>query len=132
MGNIYQSMREFLKKSGIQSNEVGNGRLLFSVNGLNFVFDSNDIDPHFLRMALPQINKQGVQVDNLEQQLYNLNRNYKVVKIVKDQNDSLLILADAFVYCIENIDSLFVRLIQALTDMINDYRKIENNGNGTI
>ena len=83
-------------------------------------------------MALPQINKQGVQVDNLEQQLYNLNRNYKVVKIVKDQNDSLLILADAFVYCTENIDSLFVRLIQALTDMINDYRKIENNGNGTI
>lgn len=132
MGSIYQSMQEFLKKSGIQANEIGNGRLLFSVNGLNFIFDANDNDPHFLRLALPQINREGINVDNLEQQIFRLNRNYKVTKIVRDSDNSLLILADAFVYSIDNVEPLFVRLIQASTDMINDYRQIENNGNGTI
>lgn len=132
MGNIYQSMQEFLKKGGIQANEVGNGRIHFSVNGLNFIFIANDNDPHFLRLALPQISREGIQLDNLEQQIFTLNRNYKVSKIVRDQDDSLLILADAFVYSTDNIDSLFVRLIQVSTDMINDYRTIENNGNGTV
>lgn len=131
MGNIYQSMLDFLKKSGIQANEVGNGRIFFSVNGLNFIFDTNDNDPHFLRLALPQINRQGVQVENLEQHIFRLNRNYKVSKIVRDTDNSLLILADAFIYSIDNIEPLFVRLIQASTDMINDYRQIESNGNGT-
>lgn len=131
MGSIYQSMLEFLKKSGIQANEVGNGRMFFSVNGLNFIFDANDNDPHFLRLALPQINRQGVQVDNLEQHIFQLNRNYKVSKIVRDTDNSLLILADAFIYSIDNIEPLFVRLIRASTDMIKDYRKIENEGNGT-
>lgn len=125
-------MQEFLKKGGIQANEVGNGRIFFSVNGLNFIFDANDNDPHFLRLALPQINRQGVQLDNLEQQIFRLNRNYKVTKIVRDSDGSLLVLADAFVYSTDNIDSLFVRLIQASTDMINEYRTIENNGNGTV
>lgn len=131
MGSIYQSMLDFLKKSGIQANEVGNGRLFFSVNGLNFIFDAYDNDPHFLRLALPQINRQGIQVETLEQQIYLLNRNYKVSKIVRDTDNSLTIVCDAFVYSIDNIEPLFVRLIQASTDMINDYRKIENNGNGT-
>lgn len=131
MGSIYQSMLDFLKKSGIQANEVGNGRLFFSVNKLNFIFEANDNDPHFLRLALPQINRQDVQVKTLEQQIFQLNRNYKVSKIVRDTDNSLFILADAFIYSIDNIEPLFVRLIQASTDMINDYRKIENNGNGT-
>lgn len=132
MESIYQSMQEFLKKSGIQANEVGNDRLLFSVNGLNFIFYANENDPHFLRLALPNINKQGVKVDNLEQHISQLNRNYKVAKIVRDQDGSLLILADAFIYNIDNVEPLFVRLMQASKDMIYDYRKIENNGNGTI
>lgn len=132
MGSIYQSMIDFLKKSGIQVNEIGNGRLLFSVNGLNFIFDANDNDPHFLRLALPQINRQSIQVENLDNQIFQLNRNYKVTKIVKDLDNTLSILADSFVYSIDSVEPLFVRLIQASTDMINDYRKIENNGNGSI
>lgn len=132
MGGIYQSMQEFLKKGGIQASEEGNGRIYFSVNGLNFVFDANDKDQHFLRLALPHINNLSVQSGNLEQEIYRLNRSYKVTKIVRDQDDSLVILADAFVYSTDNIDSLFVRLIQASTDMINEYRTIENRENGTV
>lgn len=132
MGSTYQSMQEFLKKRGIQANEIGNGRLVFSVNGLNFIFEVNSNDPHFLRFALPKINRQDIQLENFEQHISQLNRNYKVTKIVKDLDNSLLILADAFVYSLDNIEPLFVRLIQASTDMINDYRTIENNVNGTI
>lgn len=132
MESLYQVMRDFLKKSGIETNEVGNGRLLFSVNGLNFIFETNDNDPHFLRLTLPQINRQGVLLDNLEKQIHQLNRNYKVVKIVRQTDDSLWIYADAFVYSIDNVESLFVRLTRALTDMINEYRIIENNGNGNV
>lgn len=132
MGNIYQSMLDFLKKSGIQANEEDNGSIYFSVNGLNFIFYANNNDPHFLRISLPHINRQGVLAENLEQQIFQLNRKYKVSKIVRDTDNSLLILADAFIYSTDNIEQLFVRLIQASTDMINDYRKIENNENGTI
>ena len=132
MDNLFQLMRDFLKKSGINANDVGNGRLLFSVNSLNFIFDSSDNDPHFLRLALPQINRQEVSVENVEQQIYQMNRNYKVTKIVRNNDGTLWILADAFVYSTDNVEPLFVRLIQALTDMINEYRTLENNGNGTI
>ena len=132
MDNLFQLMRDFLKKSGINANDVGNGRLLFSVNSLNFIFDSSDNDPHFLRLALPQINRQEVSVENVEQQIYQMNRNYKVTKIVRNNDGTLWILADAFVYSTDNVEPLFVRLIQALTDMINEYRTLENNGNGTV
>lgn len=132
MDNLFQLMREFLKKSGINAREVGNGRLLFSVNRLNFILDSSDNDPHFLRLALPQINREGATIENLEQQIYQMNRNYKVAKIVRDNDGTLWILADAFVYSTDNVEPLFVRLIQALTDMINEYRTLESNGNGTV
>lgn len=132
MDNLFQLMRDFLKKSGINANDVGNGRLLFSVNSLNFIFDSSDNDPHFLRLALPQINRQEVSVENVVQQIYQMNRNYKVTKIVRNNDGTLWILADAFVYSTDNVEPLFVRLIQALTDMINEYRTLENNGNGTV
>lgn len=131
MESIYQQMREFLKNRGINANEAGNGRLLFSVNGLNFIFDASDKDPHFMRLTLPQINRKGIQVDNLNQQIHQLNQNYKVAKIVRVPDGTLWIFADAFVYNEDNSEALFVRLIQALTDMINEYRTIENNGNGT-
>lgn len=132
MDSLYQIMREFLKKRGINAQEIGNGRLLFSVNGLNFVCDANDSDPHFLRLALPQINRSGVRIENIVQLIQQLNKNYKVAKIIKDQDGSLLMIADAFVYSTENAESLFIRLIQALTDMIKEYRLIEEKENGTV
>lgn len=131
MESIYQLMREYLNKNGIKATEAGKGRLLFSVNNLNFIFDAIDNDPHFLRLSLPRINNQGSQIDNLYQQILQLNRNYKVAKIVREDDGALWIIADAFVYSLDNIESLFVRLIQALTDMIHEYRTIENKGNGT-
>lgn len=132
MESLYYLMREYLKKSAIKAQDVGNGRLFFSVNGLNFIYDANESDPHFYRMALPQINRQNVVIQNLEQQIHQLNQNYKVTKIVRNNDGTLWILADAFVYSTENIEQLFVRHIQALMDMINEYRNLENTGNGTI
>ena len=46
MEGLYYLMREYLKKSAIKAQDVGNGRLFFSVNGLNFIFDANESDPH--------------------------------------------------------------------------------------
>lgn len=121
-------MREYLKKSGIDAQEVGNSRISFSVNNLNYYFEANDSDPYFLRLALPRINRQGLQIDdNIEQQISRLNRNYKVAKIIRVPDDALWIVADVFVYSIENVDSLFARLIQVLREMIGDYRTIEIN-----
>lgn len=131
MESIYNTMREFLKKSGINGQENGSGRIFFSVNGLNFVFDANDADPHFLRLALPHINRKGVSIDNLDTQIQQLNRIYKVAKIVREQDGSLWIFADAFIYSMDNAESLFVRLIRALTDMVNDYHLLETNDTGT-
>ena len=125
-------MRDYLKKSGIKAHDVGNGRLIFSVNNLNYIFEANENDQHFFRLSLPQINRQGVQIANIEQRIQQLNKNYKVAKIVRDNDGSLWIIADTFVYSTDNVESLFFRLTQAMTDMINEYRTIENQGNGTV
>lgn len=132
MESIFQLMRDYLKKSGIKAHDVGNGRLIFSVNNLNYIFECNENDQHFFRLSLPQINRQGVQIANIEQRIQQLNRNYKVAKIVRDNDGSLWIIADTFVYSTDNVEPLFFRLTQAMTDMINEYRTIENQGNGTV
>lgn len=133
MDNLYSLMREFLMKRGINAREEKAGSLSFSVNGLNFICDTTDTDPYFLRLQLPRINREDTQIDNLADDLQQLNRSFKVSKIVKGADGSLWVIADIFVYSTENINSVFERLIKAMTDMINDYYNLEKEkGNGTV
>ena len=133
MDNLYVLMREFLKKRGINAQQEGAGSMRFSLNGLNFLCYTNDSDPFFLRLTLPRINKVDAPIDRLNDEIQQLNYNYKVARIVKGNDGNLMILADLFVYSTENADLVFDRLIQAMTQMIGDYYSLERDkGNGTI
>lgn len=133
MDNLYDLMRDFLKKRGINAKEEKSGSLKFSVNGLNFICDTTDSDPYFLRLQLPRINSVDAQIDNLSDDIQQLNRSFKVTRIVKGTDGFLWVIADIFVYSTENIDNVFERLIKAMTEMINDYYNLEREkGHGTI
>lgn len=81
----------------------------FSLNGLNFICDTTDTDPYFLRLQLPRINSVDAQIDNIYDDIQQLNRSFKVSKIVKGKDGLLWVVADVFVYSTENIDSVFER-----------------------
>lgn len=131
MENIYVLMREFLKKRGIEVDEKGSGALIFSVNNLRFLFQVFEPDLNFFRLSLPSINNNTKAYEQLHDEIQQLNRNYKVAKIIEQDNHSLWIIADQFVYSTIQIDMLFDRLVQAMTDMIKDYYNKERNNHGT-
>ena len=125
MGNFLMTMREFLKKRGINASEENPGSMKFSVNTLNLICETTDKDPFFFRISLPRINNTDAQIKRLSEDIQTLNRSYKVVKIVKGADGYLWIIADLFIYSTDNIESMYDRVIQAMTEMINDYRKLE-------
>lgn len=133
MDSLNVIMREFLKKRGISTSEEKPDSMKFSVNTLNFLCEATEKDPYFLRLSLPRINNVEAQIDRLTEDIQLLNRSYKVAKIVKGADGYLWIIADLFIYSTENIESMYDRIIQAMTEMINDFRKLEiEKGYGTI
>ena len=100
-------MREFLKKRGIEVDEKGSGALIFSVNNLRFLFQVFEPDLNFFRLSLPSINNNTKAYEQLHDEIQQLNRDYKVAKIIEQDNHSLWIIADQFVYSTIQIDMLF-------------------------
>lgn len=132
MENLYELMREFLRKRGIVASDTERGRLSFSVNSLNYIFEFFENDPFFFRLWLPKITNKCQAYDNMSNDIQRLNRNFKVAKIIVQENNELWIVADQFVYSTIQIDYLFERIIQAMGDMINEYHQLENQQiNGT-
>ena len=107
------------------------GSLYFSVNNLHFIFETFDPDPFFFRISLPQINKNAEIVEQLSEDIQQLNMSFKGAKIVDEGRKSLWIVADQFVYSTDQIDFLFDRIIQAMTDMIKEYHKLEHKNETT-
>ncbi len=133
MESLYSLVHEVLKNRGIKPNDESPGSFTFSVNGLNFVCDTNDNDPFFFRLSLPRINRPETQISELDNNIQQLNRMFKVTKIVSGNDNFLWIIADTFVYSSSNFELLFNRLLQAMSDMINSFHSIENrNTNGTV
>ena len=133
MDSLYSLIHDFLKKRGIKANDEISGSFSFSVNGLNFICDTNDNDPYFLRLTLPRINRPDALLAEMAEDIQRLNRMFKVAKIVKGADNFLWIYADTFIYSSDQIDLLIDRLLQAMTDMINSYFSIEKvNNDGTV
>lgn len=125
MDNIYAFMLEFLKKRGIVAEEKEHGTLTFSVNNLNFIFQTFEPDPFFFRLSLPQINQKENAFNFLSKDIQKLNVSFKVAKIVEMENNTLWVIADQFVFSTNKIDLLFDRLIQAMSDMIKNFHQLE-------
>ena len=131
MDNIYDLMIEYLRKRGIVADTDDRKRISFSVNNLHYIFEVFEPDQFFFRMSLPHITNNTQALDQLSDDIQKLNLNFKVAKIVSQENHELWIVADQFIYSTGQIDSLFERVIQAMGDMIKAYYQIEiqrNNG----
>ena len=124
-------MIEYLRKRGIVADTNDRKLISFSVNNLHYIFEVFEPDQFFFRMSLPQITNNVQALNQLSDDIQNLNRNFKVAKIVSQENHELRIIADQFVFSTSQIDSLFERVIQAMGDMIKEYHQMEikrNNG----
>lgn len=131
MENIFDLMIEYLRKRGIVADTNDRKLISFSVNNLHYIFEVFEPDQFFFRMSLPQITNNVQALNQLSDDIQNLNRNFKVAKIVSQENHELRIIADQFVFSTSQIDSLFERVIQAMGDMIKEYHQMEikrNNG----
>lgn len=131
MDNVYDLMIEYLRKRGIVADTNDRKRIVFSVNNLHYIFEVFEPDQFFFRMSLPQISNNTQALEQLSDDIQRLNRNYKVAKIISQENRELWIVADQFVFSTSQIESLFERIIHAMGDMIKEYHQIEiqrNNG----
>lgn len=131
MENLYDLMIEYLRKRGIVADTNDRRRISFSINSLHYIFEVFEPDQFFFRMSLPQITNNAQALVQLSDNIQRLNWNFKVAKIVSQDNRGLGIVADQFVFSTSQIDSLFERIIQAMGDMIREFHQLEiqqNNG----
>ena len=131
MENLYDLMMEYLRKRGIVADTNDRRRISFSINNLHYIFEVFEPDQFFFRMSLPQITNNAQALVQLSDDIQRLNWNFKVAKIVSQDNRGLGIVADQFVFSTSQIDSLFERIIQAMGDMIREFHQLEiqqNNG----
>ncbi|MBQ8462495.1 MAG: hypothetical protein IJ544_00050 [Prevotella sp.] len=110
---------EYLEENGLAAMRDDND-VVFSVNGLYFLFRSFPDDPFFFRMFLPKIEDHDVK--ERRDIIAEINQQFKVAKILEIDNRPWIV-ADCFVYSKENGHALIGRLIKLLTDVINEYRE---------
>lgn len=128
---MFSTFQNFLAKRNISSSFVDEERTMleFTINDIHYVFIYNfKEDPVYVRIAIP--NAGDVDLNNPKdiRMLYELTTSYKVGKAYA-ANGQVWFVAETFIYAREDIDSLFLRLLQVLRDMLNQYRLIHNGKN---
>jgi hypothetical protein len=122
------TFQNFLDKRNIPASFVDDQRTIirFTINNIHYLFSYNySEDPAFVKIIIP--NAGSVDLDNPGdvRMLYNLTTSYKVGKAFA-VDSQVWFSAEAFLYTKEGADSLFLRLIQVLQDMLNQYRLTHN------
>ena len=117
---------DFLASRGASNVDFRDDKVIFSLNGLNYIFVSNDSDRHYFRLILPNISPSITEENPRHEQIINeINRDYKVAKAFV-VNDRIWISVEQFVYSNENINFLFERCISLLPRIIDQVRRILN------
>lgn len=112
----------YLDKNGLKySLYQESGFLSFSLNNLNYLFQWQERDPNYFRIALPNVENSPVINDRLSI-INQLVARYKVAKAITMNNGNLWLVAESFVYSWDNLDSLFARMISLLGQIIDEYR----------
>ena len=123
--NIIPKFIEFLSSKGIEYNIVDEVFVKFFYKDLNYMFQYyKDDDPCYFRIMLPKINNKPVSTE-LKKITTELTINYKTVKLLEIDSNSIWMVMECFVYSLENIDMLFSRMVDALSIVIKIYREKE-------
>lgn len=112
---------DFLSKKGVEDLKQKDGFVFFKYKTFSYMYqyDEKD-DPYYLRIMLPNID--SPVTDDIRKKMVTISTNLKVVKLT-DMYNQVWITMEQFVYCMDNLDKLFERMIQVLETAIKEYRK---------
>lgn len=121
MLTLFQKYLSYINAEDI---ELENGSISFKRNGLYYLFLFDKKDPFYFRLTLPNvINIAKDNKDRIINAINTVNLNFKVAKAIVLLDGNVWISAEQFVYCNENINQLFERMIGLLEVFIYDFRK---------
>ena len=119
---ILDDFISYLDKNGLKYvSYKESGTLSFSLNNLNYLFQWQERDPNYFRIALPNIESAPISNDRMNI-INQLVASFKVAKAITMEDDNLWLVAETFVYSSDNVDSLFARMIYLLGQIIDEYR----------
>ena len=120
---IFEEFISYLDKNGLKYVRYKESETLsFSLNKLNYLFQWQERDPNYFRIALPNI--ENLPISNEKLTIVNqLIAGFKVAKAITMDDGNLWLVAETFVYSSENLENLFARLIFLLGQIIEEYRE---------
>lgn len=120
---LLESFISYLDKNGLKYELYRESETLsFNLNNLNYLFQWQERDKNYFRIALPNIESIPVSPNKISI-IDEIIDNYKVAKAIKMTDGNLWLVAESFVYSLESIDNLFARMIYLLGQIIDEYRK---------
>lgn len=120
---IFEEFISYLDKNGLKYVRYKESETLsFSLNNLNYLFQWQERDPNYFRIALPNI--ENLPISNEKLTIVNqLIAGFKVAKAITMDDGNLWLVAETLVYSSENLENLFARLIFLLGQIIEEYRE---------
>ncbi len=120
MLTLFQS---YLSSIGVKAKEESDIFISFENNGLQYLFLTDNTDPYYFRLILPNIASISEENRSKITQVVNAsNSKFKVAKTIILE-DKVWVSAEQFVYSNDNINDLFNRSLQLLETVIGDFRK---------
>lgn len=111
----------YLLSNNIEAEIANESAVIFRKDGLSFLFQYSTDDPYYFRLSLPKI-AQASEIRNVHDIMNDLCIQYKVMKMTIIEDD-LWIITEQFVYCRENVNALFSRLISLIEEVFRAFRE---------
>lgn len=119
MLTLFQS---YLSSIGVNVKEGNDTTINFEYNGLQYLFLTDQTDPYYFRLILPNIAVLSDENKSKIPQVVNSsNSKFKVAKAIILE-DKVWVSVEQFVYSKDNINELFHRALNLLGTFVTDFR----------
>ena len=122
---MFSEFKDFLMSNSdcsIESEEIG--IITFKYKGYTYLFANDNSDPYYIRLILPNVadtNDERIK-KSINEIINKYNSNYKATKFTLVDN-RIWISIEQFIYSKENINKLFLRIIQILETVILKFKE---------
>jgi len=119
---ILDDFISYLNKNGLKYVLYKESETLsFSLNNLNYLFQWQEQDLNYFRIALPNVDSPQLSTERTGI-INQLVAGYKVAKAITMNDGNLWLVAESFIYSSDNVDKLFARMIYLLGQIFDEYR----------
>ena len=119
---ILDDFISYLNKNGLKYVLYKDSETLsFSLNNLNYLFQWQEQDLNYFRIALPNVDNPQLSTERTGI-INQLVAGYKVAKAITMNDGNLWLVAESFIYSSDNVDKLFARMIYLLGQIFDEYR----------